>query len=124
MATTPAAYLDPRDRLPDTPLFDRPRGGLGYELNRMAMALMDPANREAFKRDESAFLDRFDLTAEQRAAVLARDWNTMMRLGGNLFYILKISAVDPVAITAIGAAQAGMDHDSFLYGRLGKRRHG
>lgn len=124
MARTPDRYLDAADRLPDTPLFDRDRGTLGFELNRMAMGLMDPVNREAFRRDEAGYLDRFDLTAEQRAAVLARDWNTMMRLGGNLFYILKISAVDPVPITAIGAAQAGMEHEPFLYDRLGKKRHG
>ena len=54
------------------------------------------------------------------AAVAARDWHEMVRLGGNLFFILKISAVDPTPITAIGAAQAGMTHEQFLKERLGK----
>jgi len=44
-----------------------------------------------------------------------------VRLGGNLFFILKISAVDPVRITEIGAQQAGMEHDDFLRNRLGKK---
>jgi protocatechuate 4,5-dioxygenase alpha chain len=48
----------------------------------------------------------------------------MVRLGGNLFFILKISAVDPTPITQIGAAQAGMTHEDFLYERLGKKRNG
>lgn len=111
---------DASRKLPDTPLFDRRHSLAGYRLNKMAMALGDPANREAFKADEEAFLDRFGLSDAEKAAVMTRDWHEMVRLGGNIFYILKISAVDPVAITRIGAAQAGMDHDAFLAQRLGK----
>lgn len=112
------------DRIPETPLFDRARATYGYQLNKMAMSLVHAENRAAFKADEAAFLDRYDLTEEQKAAVKARDWEEMVRLGGNLFFILKISAVDPVPITAIGAAQAGMAHDEFLTKRLGKKING
>jgi len=107
--------------LAETPLYDREANRRGYELNRMAMSLRDPANRAAFAADEPAYLDRFHLSEPQRRAVLARDWREMIRLGGNLFYILKISALDPIPLTAIGAAQAGMPHDAFLADRLGKR---
>ena len=111
--------------IPDTPLFDRAASLRGYQINKMAMALGDPANRSAFKADEEAFLDRFGLSAEAKVAIMSRDWHEMVRLGGNLFFILKISAVDPVAMTEIGAAQAGMPHDLFLTERLGKElRHG
>jgi protocatechuate 4,5-dioxygenase alpha subunit len=109
------------DRIPDTPLLDRARQLRGYRLNKMAMGLGDPANRAAFKADERAYLDRFGLSEEERRAVLARDWREMIRLGGNLFFILKISAVDPIRITEIGAHQAGMDHETFLRERLGKK---
>ena len=109
------------DQIPDTPLFDRKRALRGYRINKMAMGLSDPANREAFRKDEGAYLDRFGLTAQEKEAVLSRNWREMVRLGGNLFFILKISAVDPVRITEIGAHQAGMDHDSFLRERLGKK---
>lgn len=108
------------DRIPDTPLLDRARSLRGYRINKMAMGLGQPANREAFLADEAAYLDRFGLAPEEKAAVLARDWREMVRLGGNLFFILKISAVDPVRITEIGAHQAGMDHETFLRERLGK----
>ena len=110
-----------QDRIPDTPLFDRKRSLRGYRLNKMAMGLSDPANREAFKHDEGAYLDRYGLTAEEKEAVMSRNWREMVRLGGNLFFILKISAVDPVRITEIGAHQAGMEHDAFLRDRLGKK---
>jgi protocatechuate 4,5-dioxygenase alpha subunit len=112
------------DRIPDTPLFDRPRAAAGYALNKMAMGLSTPAGRAAFLADEGAYLDSFALSPAQRAAVLARDWEAMVRLGGNLFYILKISAVDPTPIRAIGAAQAGMSLDAFLETRLGKVTNG
>ena len=108
------------DRIPDTPLLDRARTRRGYRINKMAMGLCLPANRAAFRQDESAYLDRFGLTAEEKTAVMARDWQEMVRLGGNLFFILKISAVDPVRITEIGAHQAGLGHDVFLRDRLGR----
>lgn len=109
------------DRIPDIPLFDRKRSLRGYRINKMAMGLAKPENRDAFRADEEAYLDRFGLTPEEKKAVMSRDWRDMVRLGGNLFFILKISAVDPVRITEIGAHQAGMDHDAFLRERLGKK---
>lgn len=112
------------DQIPDTPLFDRPRALKGYKMNKMAMSLVDPAKRQAFADDEDAFLDSYGLSAEEKAAVLSRDWNEMVRLGGNLFFILKISAVDPVPITEIGASQASMEHKAFLTDRLGKKING
>ena len=39
------------DRIPDTPLFDRKRSLRGYRINKMAMGLGTPANREAFRRE-------------------------------------------------------------------------
>jgi len=107
-------------QIPETPLFDRERSLKGYRLNKMAMALGQEANREAFKADEDAYFDHFGLSEDEKAAVKARDWHEMVRLGGNLFFILKISAIDPTPMTQIGAAQAGMDHDEFLKQRLGK----
>ena len=88
------------------------------------VGMRKPEGRAAFLADEEGYLARYDLTPEQAAAVRARDWAEMVRLGGNLFYILKISAVDPTPIRAIGAAQAGMSLQEFLDTRLGKVTHG
>lgn len=109
------------DRIPDTPLLDRSRQLRGYRMNKMAMGLGQPANRAAFLADEAAYLDRFGLSDQEKSAILARNWREMVRLGGNLFFLLKISAVDPVAITEIGAHQAQMEHTAFLRDRLGKK---
>ncbi|WP_062432533.1 extradiol ring-cleavage dioxygenase [Herbidospora daliensis] len=107
--------------IPETPILDRAHQLRGYRMNKMAMGLSRPEGRAAFLADERAYLDRFDLTEEEITAVMSRDWRTMIGLGGNLFLILKISAVDPVRITEIGAHQVGMDHESFLRDRLGKK---
>ena len=106
--------------IPDTPLFDREGSIRGYKMNKMAMALGTSEGREAFKTNEAAFIDRFGLDSEAKTAVLERDWKEMVRLGGNLFFILKISAVDPTPIISIGAAQAGMSPEEFIKTRLGK----
>lgn len=120
MAKEPESPDDAGSEIPATPLFDRKGNLQGYKLNKMAMSLGVAANREAFKADEDGYLRRYGLDDATRAAVGARDWHEMVRLGGNLFFILKISAVDPTPITAIGAAQAGMSHEDFLKERLGK----
>ncbi|MBR9762859.1 MAG: extradiol ring-cleavage dioxygenase [Rhodobacteraceae bacterium] len=106
--------------IPETPLFDRQGSIRGYKMNKMAMSLGRPENREAFKADEDAFLDSYGLSDEEKAAVKARDWHGMVALGGNLFFILKIAAIDPAVMTEIGAAQAQMEHGEFLKQRLGK----
>lgn len=109
------------DTIPATPMFDRARGLRGYRLNKMTMSLTDPANRDAYRADEAAYHTRFGLTPEESAAVMRRDWREMVRLGGNVFFLLKLGAITPARMTEIGAHQAGMDHDTFLRERLGKR---
>lgn len=106
--------------IPETPLFERENNRQGYKLNKMAMSLGKPENREAFKADTDGYLDRYGLTDEQKAAVKSQDWREMVRLGGNLFFILKLAAIYPKIMTEIGAAQAQMEHDVFLKERLGK----
>ena len=66
---------DAATQIPETPLFDRARSLKGYKLNKMAMDLGKPENREAFKADEDAYLARYGLTDEEKSAVKARDWH-------------------------------------------------
>src|SRR5438067_13173851 len=89
------------DRIPDTLLFDRKRALRGYRINKMAMGLVNPLNREAFKKDEEAYLDRFGLSAQEKAAVMSRNWREMVRHGGNVFFILKIAAINLVRLNDI-----------------------
>ena len=79
------------DDIPGTVVFDARRCQQGYHLNMFFMSLMKAENREAFKVDEKAYLDRFPMTAGQRDAVLARDWNRILELGGNIFFVIKLA---------------------------------
>ena len=83
-------YLD----IPGTTIFDTDQAAKGYHLNMFAMSLKDEENREAFKADEPAYLDRWDMTDEQKQAVMDRDFNRILALGGNIYFCAKIGAVD------------------------------
>ena len=62
----------------------------GYHLNMFCMSLMKAENRAAFKADERAYLDNLPMTEEQNQAVLNRDWNGMLALGGNIYFTAKL----------------------------------
>ena len=62
----------PYDDIPGTYVFDGRHSRKGYALNMCCMSLNDPANRDAFRADEAAYLDRFALTDEQRKAEIGR----------------------------------------------------
>ncbi len=109
------------DRIPDTPLFDRARQSGGYALNKATKDLRIPEKREAYRRDPAAYLDSYGVPEDAKRAALARDWREMVRLGANVFYILKLGAIQPATMTEIGAHQAGIEHATFLRDRLGKR---
>ena len=83
-------YLD----IPGTTVFDADQARLGYHLNQMAMSLMHEENRERFKADERAYLDEWDMTEEQKQAVMDRDFNRVLELGGNIYFVAKIGATD------------------------------
>jgi protocatechuate 4,5-dioxygenase, alpha chain len=99
--------------IPGTTVFDAKRSRQGYHLNMFCMSLMKAENREAFKRDENAYLDRFPLSAEQKKAVLARDWNGMLALGGNIYYTSKLAATDGLTFQNIAAIMTGSTQEQY-----------
>ena len=107
--------MEPRDYddIPGTYVFDGRRSRMGYALNMFCMSLNEEANRQAFRADEEAYLDRFDLTADQRAAVLEREWNRLLELGGNVYYTFKLAACDGMTFQQLAARQTGMAPDDY-----------
>ena len=96
------------DDIPGTTLFDAQQSRLGFHLNQFCMSLMKAANREAFKADERAYLDRWKMTEAQKQAVLDRDWNGMIALGGNIYFTSKIAATDGLSFQQIAAIMSGV----------------
>jgi len=105
----------PRDYedIPGTYVYDAERGRVGYHLNMFCMSLNDPENRKAFKADESAYLDRFPLTPEQKQAVLKRDWLGMLKVGGNIYYTIKIAFCDGLTFQDVAGMMCSMPKEEY-----------
>jgi protocatechuate 4,5-dioxygenase, alpha chain len=104
---------DDYNDIPGTTVFDAAKCRMGYQLNRFFMSLVKPENREAFKRDEEGYLDRFAVTAEQRQAVRARDWNRMLELGANIFFLIKLAFCDGLSVQKLAASMAGVTAEQY-----------
>src|ERR1700756_3649679 len=79
--------------IPGTYVFDHTRSRAGYELNKLAYSLTDPANRDVFRMDEEGYMARYGLSEEQKAAIRRRDWLALVKEHvGNIYYIYKLGA--------------------------------
>jgi protocatechuate 4,5-dioxygenase alpha chain len=102
-------YLD----VPGTIIFDAEQSRKGYWLNQFCMSLMTADNRERFKADERAYLDEWDMTEEQKQAVLARDLNWCIRLGGNIYFLAKLGATHGKSFQQMAGSMTGMTEDEY-----------
>jgi protocatechuate 4,5-dioxygenase, alpha chain len=101
-----AKALDYND-IPGTFVFDADRSRQGYHLNMFCMSLMKEENRKAFKANEAEYLNRFPLTPEQREAILKRQYNRMLELGGNIYFTAKLGATDGHSFQHLAAEMTG-----------------
>ena len=98
----------PYSNIPGTTIFDADQSRRGYWLNQFAMSLMKAENRERFKANERAYLDEWKMSEDQKQAVLARDYNKMISLGGNIYFLAKIFATDGKSFQYAAALMTGM----------------
>jgi protocatechuate 4,5-dioxygenase, alpha chain len=103
----------PYDNIPGTTVFDAEQARKGYHLNMFCMSLMKAPNRERFKADERAYLDQWPMTAEQKQAVIDRDYNRMISLGGNIYFLAKIFATDGKSFQYAAALMTGMSQEDY-----------
>jgi protocatechuate 4,5-dioxygenase, alpha chain len=87
-------YLAELEDIPGTRVFTATRARAGYHLNQFAMSLMKAENRERWKADERAYLNDWPMSDAQKEAVLARDYNACLELGGNVYFLSKIFSTD------------------------------
>jgi protocatechuate 4,5-dioxygenase alpha chain len=107
------AYSQGFQDIPGTTVFDTTKSRIGYHLNMFCMALVKPENRAEFKADEAAYLEKFALTAEQKAAILARDYNRMIELGANVFFLAKLCSTDAKPVIAMVADMSGVSLEEY-----------
>jgi protocatechuate 4,5-dioxygenase alpha chain len=114
-----------RRDLPGTPIFDGDSSRRGLRMNKLFMSLRDAANRATFLEDEAAYCRQYGLTPEQEQAVLARDWQAMIDLGGSIFYVYKLAMMDGRSMQYLGGVFTGMGEEDFVAAmRAGGRRDG
>ena len=88
------AYLAELEDIPGTRVYTAARARKGYHINQFAMSLMTHENRERFKADERAYLDEWPISEEAKQALLKRDYNTLLDLGGNVYFLSKLFSTD------------------------------
>jgi len=86
--------LDELNDIPGTTVFNALRSRQAYHLHKFCMSLMQEDNRTAFKADERAYLDKFRMSEEQKQAVLERDFPKLIDMGGNIYFLVKLSNTD------------------------------
>src|SRR5215471_8521763 len=101
------------DDISGTFVFDADRSRQGYHLNMFCMSLMKAENRKAFKENEAEYLNRFALTPEQREAILKREYNRMLELGGNIYFTAKLGATDGHSFQHMAAVMTGSTQDDY-----------
>jgi len=100
--------------VPGTPIFDGHAGRRGLRMNKLFMSLRFAPNRERFLADEAAYCAAFGLTAAQQEAVLGRDWQAMIDLGGSIFYVYKLAMMDGRSMQYLGGVFTGMTEEEFV----------
>src|SRR5262249_53011456 len=95
------------DDIPGTFVFDAERSRQGYGINMFCMSLMKDENRKAFKANEAEYLKKFNLTPAQTDAILKRDYNRMLELGGDIYFTAKLGATDGHSFQHLAALMTG-----------------
>ena len=108
MMTDIHQYLAEFDDIPGTRVYTAARARKGYHLNQFCMSLMKPENRARWKADEAAYLADWPLTDDQRAAALARDYNRLLDLGGNIYFLAKVFSTDGLSFVQAVSTMTGM----------------
>src|SRR5690606_23799873 len=103
--------LDELDDIPGTKVFTAIRSRQAYHLHKFCMSLMEADNRNAFKADERAYLDRFRMTHEQKHAVLARAFTKLIEPGGHIYFVVKLSNTDGWSTQKAVGSMTGMTAD-------------
>lgn len=109
MQKKPKDYAD----IPGTIVFDAEQSRKGYGINAFCMTLMKADNRNAFKANEAGYLEQFALSAEQREAILQRQWNRLLELGGNIYFTSKLGATDGLSFQQLAANMTGSTQQGY-----------
>ncbi|MEZ5613764.1 MAG: protocatechuate 4,5-dioxygenase subunit alpha [Rhodocyclaceae bacterium] len=107
------ALEKPYKDVPGTTIFDAEQSRKGYHLNQFCVSLMKPENRARFKANERAYLDEWPMTEDQKLAVMARDLNRCIALGGNIYFLARIGATDGKSFQQMAGSMTGLSEEEY-----------
>jgi protocatechuate 4,5-dioxygenase alpha chain len=116
------AKIEEYEDIPGTTVFDAQRARKGYHLNQFLYSLMSAANRMKFLADEYKYLKKFPMLEEQRQAVMKRDWNTLLELGGVSYALAKLAFTDEHSYQYMAAEMTGMTQKEYMDMMIGGGR--
>ncbi|HUJ45642.1 MAG TPA: protocatechuate 4,5-dioxygenase subunit alpha [Rhizomicrobium sp.] len=100
--------------IPGTWVFDAQRARKGYHLNQFLYSLMKADNRKEFLADEPKYLSKYKITPEQREAVLKRDWNRLLHLGGVSYALAKLAFTDGKTYQYMASQMVGVTEGEYV----------
>lgn len=106
-------YLAEFDDIPGTRVFTAARARKGYHLNQFAMSLMKAENRERWKADEATYLADWDISEEAKQVILKRDYNALLELGGNIYFLSKIFSTDGISFAEAVSTMTDMSFPEY-----------
>lgn len=106
-------YLAEFDDIPGTRIYTAARARKGYHINQFAMSLMKAENRDRFKKDEKAYLDEWPINDDGKEALLARDYNRLLDLGGNVYFLSKLFSADGLSFAEAVSSMTDMSFPEY-----------
>ena len=110
MARTQQDY----DDIPGTFVFDAERSREGYQ-HQHVLHVADEGCRTArpSRRTRRNTSKKFTLTPAQTEAILKRDYNRMLELGGNIYFTAKLGATDGHSFQHLAAVMTGSSQPDY-----------
>ena len=99
--------------IPGTTIFTMELARQGFHLNQFCMSLRSEENRKRFLADNRAYLDEWDMTEEQKQAVIDRDFQRMLDLGGNVYFLSKIFASEGLSYVQAVSTMTDMTTEEY-----------
>ena len=106
-------YLAELEDIPGTRVYTAERARKGYWINQFAMSLMKAENRQRWLADEKAYLADWPLSEEQSRAILDRDYNRLLDLGGNIYFLAKLFSTDGLSFVQAVSTMTGMTVEEY-----------
>lgn len=99
--------------IPGTPVFTGEEAKKGYALNKMCFSFNEKSARDAFLKDEEAYMESYGLNEAQKQAIRNRNVLDMIAAGGNIYYLAKFAGIFGLGVQDVGAQQTGMKLEDF-----------